>query len=188
MFQVYHSELKPFIENALAKKGGYRTFYLIVIISSLACFVFTGGYLVAYSLKNGGFIDLLTQLLVVLIAIPIVLIAHEGIHALGMLLVGIKRVSFGMSLKPLYFYATAVRASISSSKFIFLAMAPFAVLNSVFVLLFLLFSEFSLIWVTLLFIHTNGCAGDFGLSNFIRLEGIRQVSMNAEQAVTEFQK
>lgn len=184
--RVYHSDLKPFVQKMLEVKGLFRTLYLVFLLLTLICFIFYCAYQLVSSVILGETPFFLYQLVFVVITIPILLVTHEGIHALGMLIVGINKIKFGMSTRPLYFYVTAVSADISSSKFVLVAIAPFVIVSSIFLILIILLPNFSVTWISLLFIHTNGCAGDFGLLNYIQVENILNVRMDATQAVTEF--
>lgn len=92
---------------------------------------------------------------------------HELIHGIGYKLAGAPVVGYKAVWKQLVFYAMADRFVTRRKPFVILALAPFVLLNSVFLAGFLV-SEGALRWLLwgLLFFHTSGCAGDFALVSY----------------------
>jgi len=98
-----------------------------------------------------------------LLIIPV----HEGLHALGFLIVGARKIRFGADLKQMIVYATAENFVASKKSFFLLALAPFVVINIV-CIPFLVFggSETRFFLTTMLFLHNIMCVGDFGMMSF----------------------
>lgn len=163
---IEHSNLMPFLENYLFSKHRLmRMFWAYNILLFVALVIF------AYNdIRNGhiGWTTLLQQFgwgIFLLFTVGIVI--HEGIHGLAYKLCGAPKVNFGVNWKRLYFYAIADRFVIDRRQFIFVALAPFVVITLV-TIIGILFSDVETRWVlwSVLFFHTNACAGDFAILTF----------------------
>lgn len=92
---------------------------------------------------------------------------HEGLHALGFLLAGARKIKFGADLKQFIVYATAENFVAGRKSFFVIALAPIVVINLV-CLPFLIFGGFEIKFfiITMLLLHNTMCIGDFGMLSF----------------------
>ncbi|MBL0095147.1 MAG: DUF3267 domain-containing protein [Bacteroidetes bacterium] len=92
---------------------------------------------------------------------------HELIHGIGYKLAGAEKVSYKAIWKQMIFYAMADRFVARKKQFVLLAIAPFVLINTLFITLFLYLPE-PVSWVSYgaLLMHTAGCSGDFALMSY----------------------
>jgi len=102
------------------------------------------------------------------IVFPILLVPlHEILHAAVYKLLGAARIKIGMSLSQYLFYVTADRFVAGYYEMIYVALAPFVLISSLLVYLFLTVdSSISTALVMTLFAHGTMCIGDFAVLSF----------------------
>ncbi len=150
-------------------------------------FIFFGGFSITQVFMRSEWPSFVRQLLVMISVVPVLIVLHELIHSFGFLFLGIRKFYFGGSIKKFYFYV-ATDESLSGLQYIFVALMPFLVFTTVF--LFILFTHNQWVFCIsgLLFFHTTFCAGDFGVSNYVVLNGIKSASIQSsrKEGVTRF--
>ena len=153
--QFNTSTIVFYISNAV-----FLIFLLVYVLSSL----FEGEYSLWHLLFNGflGFI-----------VFPILLIPlHEILHAAVYKLLGAARIKIGMSLSQYLFYVTADRFVAGYYEMIYVALAPFVLISSLLVYLFLTVdSSISTALLMSLFAHGTMCIGDFAVLSFFYENG-----------------
>lgn len=103
------------------------------------------------------------QLLAVLPLLLVLLVVHEGIHALVFLGLGARDVGFGYSRKGLMVYAYSQRFVMTLRENALVAAMPFLVLTTGLALALVLLPEYRILLGLTLLLHTFGCLGDFAL-------------------------
>ncbi len=92
---------------------------------------------------------------------------HEGFHGLAYLLIGARRIRFGMDLKQMLFYVAADRYVTSRRQFYFIALAPFTAINILAIALAFYFTGYWPVFIfTFLLFHNIMCVGDFAMISF----------------------
>lgn len=99
----------------------------------------------------------------------VILPLHEGLHAAAYRLVGARDVRWDYSLRILAVWVIAHRFVVSTRPFVFVALAPFVVLNALLVAGAVAFPQQAVLLLFVLLLHLHGCAGDWSLLNFIWL-------------------
>jgi len=98
-----------------------------------------------------------------LLIIPI----HEGLHALGFLIVGAKKIKFGADLKQFIVYAAAENFVAGRRAFYIIALAPIVVINLICIPFYILGGpEIKFFLIVMLLLHNIMCIGDFGMLSF----------------------
>lgn len=159
-YHLQHDALMPFIKEYLMKKNFVTIFYwsfnILLIVYIIYVFTQENNLEQAFSKFSIGIV-------VFFLLIPL----HEFIHGMGYKLAGAKDVTYKAIWKKLVFYAMADRFVTKKIPFVFLAIAPFIIINSILGLCFFLFpSPYHLLSLGALFIHTSGCSGDFAMISY----------------------
>lgn len=166
LLMLPHDDLLPFLQeqiNAKSKTMRYFLAFNALLIAGMAVIavldVRQGHIGWAGILKNFG--------LGTLLVFTILIVVHEGIHGLAYKLAGAPEVSFGVSWRKFYFYAVANKFIVGHKSFLLIALAPFLVISAG-VIGGLFFADVWFKWVllTILFMHTGACAGDFAMLAF----------------------
>lgn len=141
-----------------------NTIFLIFLVVHLLSSPFEGRFSFWYLLFTGflGFI-----------VFPILLVPlHELLHAAAYKLLGAARIKIGMSLSQYLFYVTADKFVAGFYEMIFVALAPFVLISSLLVYLFLTMdSGISTALLMSLFAHGTMCIGDFAVLSFFFQNG-----------------
>ena len=133
-------------------------FLLLAALGGVVGFVFGK---MAY--QNGIEVPDLTQFLLVIPGLLLILVVHEGIHALVFRALGAPKVGFGYSKKGLVVYAYADRFVMRLRENALVAVMPFLVITAALVAGLVLVPQYGLALVLALLLHTFGCMGDFAL-------------------------
>lgn len=169
-----HKELVPFIRTYMKKRTKYSVFYYVsnLMVFGLAGFYFVAGYnLQTYDLGD-KFAHFAYGLAIAFALLPL----HEYIHVLAYKSQGAKNTSYAANLKKFYFMALADKFVANKKEFEVVALAPFAVITAILiVLLFIVSSDWTLTIIGILFTHTAMCSGDFGLLSYFEFNKKRQV-------------
>ncbi len=166
LLMLQHDDLLPFLQDQLTGKSKTMRYYLIFNVLILAGMIVIGyqdiqAGVIGWSgiLKSFGFGTLLV--------FTILIVIHEGIHGIAYKIAGAPKVSFGVSWRKFYFYAVADKFIVSDKSFLIIALAPFLVISAG-AISGLFFADVSVKWILLsiIFIHTGACAGDFAMLAF----------------------
>ncbi len=166
LLTLRHNNLLPFIQQYVFERSvtmmvfwGLNLLLLLALIWLGWSDISSGLVSWAILLKNVG--------LALLLLLTLIIVLHEAVHGLAYLMVGAKRVSFGMNLQEFYFYAIADRFVLSRPAFVFVALAPFIVISALLIGgLFCIGTEWKWLFYSLLFFHSGACVGDFAMLAF----------------------
>ena len=173
LLEIRYNELIPFIVDYLRRKSALTMFFWAV------CFAF---FLIAlgvrlklvYIFPHGRIMlhSLLGLVVFPLLSIPL----HEGLHIIPFFLSGARNIRIGMDLKQYLFYVTAHRYVASPLQFRIIALIPFILISSAF-LVFLYLAPGLWKWSISLFLfsHATMCAGDFALLNYYVLNRNKKI-------------
>lgn len=155
-----HSELVVFVKEYFFRKNPviifYWTFNVLVIGSGL--------FFLMQAASAG---DSLLKLFLGFPAFFLIIPVHELIHGIGYKLAGASEVTYKAIWRQLIFYAMADRFVARKVQFVALAIAPFVLLNTIFIFLFFyLPAPWSWVGFGALIMHTAGCSGDFALISY----------------------
>jgi len=167
LIKVPYDELIDFVLEYIRRRSEVVIFFwficAIFLVNAITVRINIAGY---FPLKNIMFHSFLGLILFPVLLIPV----HEIIHIITYLLLGARRIRFGMDLRQYMFYVTAHRHVTGKRSFIAVAMAPFLTVSVTLVFLVLFLPG---LWKwslsLLLFVHATMCAGDFALMNFYYL-------------------
>lgn len=98
----------------------------------------------------------------------VVLPFHEALHAVAYRAVGARSLRWSWAARGLAVYVLAHRQVVAQRDFVIVAMAPFAVINTLLVVAAALWPEYAVAILLLLLLHIGGTAGDWALLNFLR--------------------
>jgi hypothetical protein len=166
LLMLPHDDLLPFLQEQISARSKTMRYFLALnalLIAGMAVIAVLDVRqgLIGWSgiLKNFG--------LGTLLVFTILIAVHEGIHGLAYKMAGAPEISFGVSWRKFYFYAVANKFIVNHTAFLLIALAPFAVISAV-VIGGLFFADVWMKWVllTILFMHTGACAGDFAMLAF----------------------
>jgi Protein of unknown function (DUF3267). len=96
---------------------------------------------------------------------------------------GAPQVSYGGNWRKLIFYAVADQFVIGNQKFLFVALAPFVLINAALLVLIMIFPSYALLFLCTLIFHTAGCFGDFSLVSFMHHH--RKINILTMDSVSE---
>lgn len=173
--KVSHEKFKDLCKEQLSEKGFYKNAY--------AAFLMGFGFLFAAALGFGVAIMVLAQEFTVLIQVGIgvlfsftfLIILHELLHGLAYKLIGAKNVYFGAILAKFLFYAASDQEEFNGVHYRFVALFPFFSITVATLLLALLRPEYIPFVLTVAFIHTLFCGGDFAVVNFVRKYDLKNI-------------
>ena len=105
-----------------------------------------------------------------LFSLTILIVIHELIHACAYLLVGARRLSFGMQINKFVFYVMSDGEVLNYHQFKIVALAPAIVISLLSLTALFIFYQHSLFYFFLpvFGLHTVFCSGDFGLLSFFQ--------------------
>lgn len=121
-------------------------------------------------LQDRGMLRTVGDFVLSLVALVIVILPlHEGLHALAYRLIGARDIRWDWSPRMMAVWVIAHEFVASTRGFLFVALAPFVVLNALLIAAALLFPDSAVFLLFLLLVHLHGCAGDWSLMNFVWL-------------------
>ena len=155
-----HLDLVAFIKQYFFMKNPVTIFYWLfnlLLVSGGVCFLFLADS------AGDSLLKLFLGFFVFFLIVPV----HELIHGIGYKLAGAEKVTFKAVWKQMVFYAMADRFVANKKQFVLLAIAPFLLINTLFISLFFYLPEpFSWVSYGALLMHTAGCSGDFALMSY----------------------
>lgn len=164
--ELKYDHIIPFVFENIKKSSFASRFYFFFNVVNLFLII----YFLIYGLGNdtltfGGFIK---QFITGLFAGSILVIPfHEGFHGLAFKLAGAPKIHFGADLKQMIFYVTADNYVVKRKAFYFVALAPFAIINFLVIILYFTTGIFALqTMLFFLFFHNIMCIGDFAMISF----------------------
>lgn len=163
---LYHADILPFVKSSLKLKNFYSVSYYLLNLFFVLILLFCS-YLYFDETKN---IDSILSYAGLGFAGAFLLLPlHEWIHGLAYKFCGAKKVNYKADFKNLVVMAITDKFVVNAPQIIFVALAPFVVITSLF-LLALIFtgSPYNLTIISIIVVHTSFCIGDFGICAFIK--------------------
>ena len=165
---IEHSNLKPFLRREIIGNQGWG------LIAKM--YQGIGLLLVGFALIK-AFAPYMTRRdtasleglgMGVLFSFTVLIVLHELLHAIAYLLVGAKKLSFGMNLRKFMFYVQADKKVLNYKQFMFVALAPAVVVGFVSLAGAIFFYGQPLYYFFMILFGLHGlfCGGDFGLLCF----------------------
>jgi len=99
----------------------------------------------------------------------VILPLHEALHAIAYRLAGARDIRWDYSLRILAVWVIAHRFVAGTRAFLFVALAPFVVINAALIGGAFAFPQYAVLLLFVLLVHLHGCAGDWSLLNFVWL-------------------
>jgi hypothetical protein len=159
-----YNEIVPFVFRYLKKYTFPVLLYLILLSLSFIWFI------ISWISLDSDYSTLLigTHMLAGLVIIPLLLvIPHELLHIVPYYISGARKIRIGAEWKQYYFYVTADKFPVSSTVFICVALTPYIIITTIFIILGLFsLPLWQMTFIASLFVHMTMCAGDLALINF----------------------
>jgi hypothetical protein len=154
-----HVTLAEFVVEWFLRRGSWvtRAHHALSLLTLLAAIFVADSFTAAFIAFGIAF-----GLLFVVI-LPL----HEALHAIAYRMVGARDIRWDYSARMMAVWVIAHRFVADTRAFVFVALAPFVVINALLVAAALLFPKYALLALFLLLWHLHGCAGDWSLLNFV---------------------
>lgn len=166
--QINHSLLLPFVLKHSKLIRFPVVFFYVINFIFFTIFIYS---LLNYISSNTFSILSLIFYLIngILLGCIIVIPIHEFLHIIAYKLIGAKKLKISSNIRKMYFYVTADKFVIEKKEFIFVALFPFLIINSILIWVILYSSNATIGIITslFLFLHSLNCIGDFALINFV---------------------
>jgi hypothetical protein len=159
-----HAELAPFVVHYFLRRTSWLTrLHHLMTAATFAAIVYVA------IRRDIPFLHCLAAFGLAFVALFVVLLPlHEGLHAVAYRLVGARDIRWGYSLRFLAFWVTAHRFVCERGPFIFVALAPFVVLNAALIAAAVM-TKWTIFFLCMLLWHMQGVSGDWALLNFVWL-------------------
>ena len=167
--EVDHRAVKPFILSQIRQGSELVRWFSLYQGVMVLLFIFL--VVKALILYWHGVDAPLSDLgLSVVFSFTLLIIVHEGLHALAYFLCGVRKIRAGAVWQKFIFYVLADRQVIGARTFFIVALAPFIVIKVVCFGLVVLFRNTDLFYFFLgvMCIHSLFCAGDIAMIAFYR--------------------
>jgi hypothetical protein len=164
--ELTHATITDFVVEYFFRRGSWltRTHHALSLLT-LAAAIGTA------VLQERGVVRTTTDLVLSLAGLFVVILPlHEGLHALAYRLCGARDIRWDYSLRMMAVWVIAHRFVAGTRTFVFVALAPFVVLNALLIAGAIAFPAHAVVMLFLLLVHLHGCAGDWSLLNFIWLQ------------------
>lgn len=165
--KIGHDEFKTFAREQIAKEGFYKRVYSTFLFLSGFLFFACTGYGISLFILDEKITFPIQLATGILFCFTLLIVLHELLHGIAYKLMGAKKIYFGAILSQFIFYAGSDQERFDGRKFRFIALFPFVCILMLGLICLLLFPEYFLIILTVLFIHTIFCGGDFAVLNFM---------------------
>jgi len=164
-----HLELVPFIQIYLKKKTAFSIFYYLInfmMFGVIIFFLFQG-----YGRPEFHFGEHFAHVGYGFALAFLLLPLHKYIHVLAYKSLGAVNTSYSVNLNKFYFMAVDDQFVADKREFQILALSPFMVIN-IFLsgLLFLVSTGWILTVISIIFMHTAICSGDFGFLSYFAFQ------------------
>jgi len=162
LLRMRHSEALPFVVEYYLRRRNWVIWLNYLL--NLACLVWT---LAAGVVQGASTRAWLVTMGLALLAWAVLIPLHELIHAAAYWLLGARQIHFGGSLRLMYFYAVAHDFAISGRELVWLALAPFLVINGGLLLLALFSPDLRLFALMLSLMHLSAVGGDWAMLGYV---------------------
>jgi hypothetical protein len=162
--EMTHETLAEFVIHWFFRRSSWLTWAhhlmsLAALIAAIATVV----------QRHGVFRTLADFVLSLAVLVLVILPLHEGLHAVAYRLMGARDIRWDWSPRMLAVWVIAHRFVVGPRGFVFVALAPFVVLNAILIAAAVLLPQFAVLLLFVLLVHLHGCAGDWSLLNFVWL-------------------
>lgn len=173
--KVKHDDVKEFAKNKLAEKGVFKSVYVTSLMVTGFLFAAAVGYGISILIFSGETALIIQVIPGLLFSFTILIILHELIHAFGYKLSGAKSVYFGAIPSKFVFYAGSDQEVLNGHQYRFIAILPFATISTICLIALIGWPEYFVFTLTILFVHTAFCGGDFAMLNFIQKYNLSEI-------------
>ena len=165
---IEHSNLKPFLRREIIGNQGWGLIAKMYQAMGLLLVGFALVKAFAPYLRTRETISLEWMGWGVMFCITALIVIHELLHAIAYLIVGARKLSFGMNLKKFIFYVQADKQVLNYKQFMLVALAPAVVVATVSLAgaIFFYGQPLYYFFMVLFGLHGLFCGGDFGLLCF----------------------
>ena len=165
---IEHSNLKPFLRREIIGNQGWGLIAKMYQAMGLLLVGFALVKAFAPYLRTRQTISLEWMGWGVMFCITALIVIHELLHAIAYLIVGARKLSFGMNLKKFMFYVQADKQVLNYKQFMIVALAPAVVVGvlSLAGAIFYYEQPFYYFFLVIFGLHGLFCGGDFGLLCF----------------------
>lgn len=166
--KIQHGEMKNFLIAEIEKQPKWAKIANMYQIGGFLAFIIGTFKAFLPLFANKGAENLHWLGMGIVFCFSLLIILHELIHAAAYLMIGARKLSFGMILKKFIFYVQADKQVINYTKFKIVALAPvisIAIVTIVGMLIFYNQPPFYF-FLTIFGLHSIFCGGDFGLLCF----------------------
>ena len=165
--EVSHQNLREFVLEQVAARNTIIRIYSIyqILMVLLFTYFFTRAIILAI---KGGYEMIIFVAAGIVFSLSLLIIIHELIHALGYLITGARKISFGAIPKKFVFYAMADRQVIAPGAFYIVALAPLVLVKLACLAGIIFYFDHHLIYffLTVMCLHSLFCAGDTAMLAF----------------------
>jgi hypothetical protein len=163
--EMTHETLAEFVIHWFFRRSSWLTWaHHLMSLAALIAAIAT-----AVVQRHGVFRTLADFVLSLAVLVLVILPLHEGLHAVAYRLIGARDIRWDWSPRMLAVWVIAHRFVVGSRGFVFVALAPFVVLNAILIAAAVLWPQFAVLLLFVLLVHLHGCAGDWSLLNFVWL-------------------
>jgi Putative zincin peptidase len=163
--EMTHATLAEFVIEYFLRRGSW----LIWLHHAMSLMALAAAITAAAMQGRGvgrAFLDFGLSLVALFV---VILPLHEALHAVAYRLVGARDIRWDYSMRMLAVWVIAHRFVVSTGPFLFVALAPFVVINMLLVAAAVAFPQYAVLLLFVLLVHLHGCAGDWSLLNFVWL-------------------
>ncbi len=174
--EVSHQNLREFVMEQIKKERYIIRVYSAYQVIMLFLLVFFITRSIVFSLK-GHPGTLLSVGYAILFSFTILIVFHELLHAMAYLLIGARKISFGVILKKFVFYALADRQVIAPRAFHIVALAPLLAVKLIclVVIVSTCNNQVFYFFMTVMCLHSLFCAGDMAMLAFYNLHRGKEI-------------
>jgi len=171
ILELDFGDMIPFVLSNIKRRGISSFFYAFVNIGSLVAIVL---FLVLELAESHlSWISILKQFGAGVFTGSILVIpVHEFLHGMAFRILGSRKITYGADMQQLIFFVTADRFPVSGRELLFLAMTPFLVINTITIIIVVVWLPQMILFTAFFLIsHNIMCIGDFAVVNYVLLHG-----------------
>ena len=166
--EISHNDMKPFLRREITGNQGWGLIAKMYKAMGLLLvgFALVKAFAPYVTLRETASLEGLGM--GVLFTFTVLIVLHELLHAIAYLLVGARKLSFGMNLKKFLFYVQADKQVLNYKKFMIVALAPVVLVGVVSLAgaIFYYGQPLYFFFLVIFGLHGLFCGGDFGLLCF----------------------
>ncbi|MCB0695472.1 MAG: DUF3267 domain-containing protein [Lewinellaceae bacterium] len=160
---LVHEELVAFIRVHLQVGNRWTRGYTL---ANLLAFGLVAGLIFVIVAEGGDILDEVSRIGLGFALAFLLVVPHEWIHGLAYRWVGAPNIRYTAIWKKFIFTAQAPDFVANAREFRIVALAPFVLISTALLILFLLIPDHRLMISSMLLTHTAFCSGDIGLLSY----------------------